>query len=69
MIVQRDPLLDTLQYITTAHNYSTAFVANKSGVSKSTIRAWETGRTRRPLATTLAAVARVYGYQLVLTKK
>lgn len=68
-MLKRDPLLQQLDAIRTQTAMSSAVVARKSGVSTSTLRNWETGKTRRPLTTTLAAVAKVYGYQLVLTRR
>lgn len=62
----QDPLLQELQLLRSQRALPLAAVANKSGVSASTLRNWDTGKTKRPLVSTLSAVAKVYGLRLAL---
>ena len=43
-----------------------AFIARSAGVHHKTIDAWLTGRTKKPYATSLEAVARALGKRLIV---
>jgi transcriptional regulator with XRE-family HTH domain len=63
----KDPVIDKLRGIVGGHKYSE--VADKSGVSESTIHNWFHGKTKRPQYATVMAVARALGYKQVFVKR
>jgi transcriptional regulator with XRE-family HTH domain len=62
----RDPLLDeTLRCLAES---GTAYIAHKSGLSKSTITNWRSGKTKRPQAASLSVALRAAGFKLTIVK-
>ena len=45
------------------------FITTKSGVCYSTLKNWETGKTRRPQVPTMNAVLKVLGYELDIVRR
>jgi len=57
----RDPILDVLATARADEGVTFKETHARSGVSTSTLRNWERGKTRRPQFATVVAVARTYG--------
>ena len=57
----KDPVIDVMRGVVEDANMSYQDVRDESGVSKSTIRNWFHGKTRRPQFATVAAVAGACG--------
>lgn len=66
--VDKDPVIDQMRTAIQDSGVTFAYIEQKSGVGKSTLHAWFNGRTKRPQHTTVMAVLRAIGYDLVLTK-
>lgn len=66
-IPYRDPLLD--EALRALSSIETTFLANKSGLSRSTIANWRSGKTRRPQSISLQFALRAAGYDLAIVKK
>lgn len=62
--IDKDPIIDEVRtiYENSGANYS--WIAEHSGVTPNTLRAWFDGRTKRPQAATINAVLRALGYKL-----
>lgn len=65
----KDPILYTVLELLRKSNRSNHSIAIEAGISPLTIQRWEYGITRRPQVTTIRAVLRVLGYDLVLSRK
>jgi DNA-binding phage protein len=65
--VDKDPVIDQMRGIVKGYKHSE--VADKSGVSESTIYNWFEGKTKRPQYATVMAVVRAMGYKQVWTKR
>lgn len=64
---RQDPLLSqVLQHLASR---SDAYVCEKSGFSRSTLRAWRTGKTQRPQALSLQFALQTVGLILTITRK
>jgi transcriptional regulator with XRE-family HTH domain len=66
--IDRDPVLEEITRAITDSGRSLAWVAERSGVSRSTIYRWENGRTRRPQNLTVEFVLKVLGYERIVRK-
>lgn len=64
VFVDKDPIIDEVRTLidTSGTNYS--WIEEHSGVTAVTLRAWFYGKTRKPQAATVNAVARALGYKL-----
>ena len=58
------PLIDELFLEACEHGYTLSALANRSGVSRTTLKNWFSGRTTRPQVPTLNAVGKLFGLQL-----
>lgn len=66
LFIDKHPVIDEIRALMKDGGYSHRELAEKSGVSVSTLRNWDLGNTIRPQAPTLNAVARVFGKRLGL---
>jgi transcriptional regulator with XRE-family HTH domain len=66
LFIDKHPVIDEIRMLMKDTGYSRKDLAEASGVSPSTLRAWDLGQTTRPQAPTLNAVARVFGKRLGL---
>jgi transcriptional regulator with XRE-family HTH domain len=62
--VDKDPIIDEIRTVVEDSGFSYKQIEDESGVSWATLHAWFNGKTRRPQAATLNAVARALGYKL-----
>jgi transcriptional regulator with XRE-family HTH domain len=62
--VDKDPIIDEIRTVVEESGVSYKQIEDESGVTDSTLRSWFQGKTRRPQAATLNAVARALGYKL-----
>lgn len=62
-----DPLLE--QVLDHLHGKSAADIARKTGISTSTLRAWRSGKTRRPQSVTMSFALRAVGMRLGIVEK
>jgi transcriptional regulator with XRE-family HTH domain len=60
----KDPIIDEIRTVVQDSGVSYRQIEEESGVTGSTLHAWFHGKTRRPQAATLNAVARALGYKL-----
>lgn len=60
--------LKNIQSIAAQSGHTLASLANKSGVSRSTLRNWFSGKTMRPQLPTVKAVLKGLGYSVTFTK-
>jgi|HubBroStandDraft_2_1064218.scaffolds.fasta_scaffold350404_3 transcriptional regulator with XRE-family HTH domain len=60
----KDPIIDEVRTIVQMSGFSYLKIEEHSGVTSQTLRAWFQGKTRKPQAATLNAVARALGYKL-----
>jgi transcriptional regulator with XRE-family HTH domain len=60
----KDPIIDEIRTIFQAAHVTKQWVEDESGVTSTTLHAWFDGKTRRPQAATINAVARALGYKL-----
>lgn len=61
-----DPFLAEANRVIARSSNSLAAVARRSGVHPSTLRAWRSGKTRRPQHLTLVFALRACGYRFKL---
>ena len=66
--VDKDPLMYELFAAMDSSGLSDNAIAEKSGVCRSTIYNWRTGKTRKPLAPTIQMVGRYVGLKLAWVK-
>lgn len=59
----RDPILELITRLVTDSGYSLAAIEDRCGVCASTIRSWQTGKTKRPQNATVEMVLRTLGYR------
>lgn len=64
--VDKDPIIDELRTMIQATEISYKEIERRSGVATATLNAWFKGRTKRPQAATVRAVARCMGADLTL---
>lgn len=64
--VDKDPLLDKIIDAIDESGVSKAQITAKSGVTFSTLKNWENGKTKRGLSSTMNAVLRAIGKELVI---
>lgn len=64
-----DPILDRVEEVLYHNGVTKAEIVRRSGVSASTIRNYETKKTRSPNATTLNATLMALGFELTVTKR
>lgn len=67
--VDRDPILDKVNSAMDESKLTDKAIADKSGVSVSTIRAWRYGDVKRPQHLTLKFVLDACGYELEVRKR
>jgi len=60
----RDPMLDDVLALLAADKRSNFAKANVSGLSPSTLKNWETGKTQRPAGVSLQMAYKMLGYRL-----
>lgn len=60
----RDPMLDDLLNLLSADRRSNFAKANVSGLSPSTLKNWESGKTRHPQSVSVQMAYRMLGYRL-----
>jgi transcriptional regulator with XRE-family HTH domain len=60
----KDPIIDEIRTVVQDSGVSYRQIEEESGVTSWTLRSWFDGKTRRPQAATLNAVARALGYKL-----
>jgi DNA-binding transcriptional regulator YiaG len=65
----RDPMLQQVLEIFHGSDMSAAKVAEKSGISVTTIRNWNSGKTMRPQNITMEFALRAMGYKRVIVKQ
>jgi hypothetical protein len=64
----RDPLmLETIELMRMSNKTNT-MINSKCGVSKSCLRSWQKGKTKRPQAATLRFVLRAIGYNIKIER-
>jgi len=63
-----EPALKSIQSIAAQSGHTLASLANKSGVSRSTLRNWFSGKTMRPQLPTVKVVLKGLGYSVTFTK-
>lgn len=64
--IDRDPELDVVMEAVHQSPKSLAQISRESGVSLTTIRNWDLGRTRRPQRVTMEFVLRACGRRMVI---
>ncbi len=64
----RDPILDLVNSLIEESNMSRLQIAVKCGVSISTLRNWDIGKTKRPQAVTVKFVLEAMGYSLAVQR-
>ena len=68
-IASTDELICVLYDESMRRGFTIAALANRSGVCRSTLRNWFSGRTTRPQTPTLNAVGKVFGIELTWTPR
>jgi len=63
----KDPIIDKMRGFTKGFSYSE--IAEKSGVSHTTLHNWFEGKTQRPQYATVMAVAHACGFKVVFVKR
>lgn len=63
-----DPMRDRTVALIRQSNHSKAYIARRSGVSLSCLRAWERGTTRNPQNSTLTFALRAAGWERTLRR-
>jgi hypothetical protein len=66
--VDKDPIIDQMRTLIEDAGVSWLFIERHSGVSRSCLRAWFKGKTRRPQHPTVKAVLRSIGYDYQIVK-
>jgi transcriptional regulator with XRE-family HTH domain len=64
VFVDKDPIIDEVRTIVQASGWTHKRIQEESGVTTMTLRNWFGGKTMKPQAATLNAVARALGYKL-----
>jgi hypothetical protein len=62
----RDPILELVSRAITDSGWSLKGIEDKCGVTTTTLRAWQSGRTRRPQNSTVEMVLRTLGWSRVI---
>jgi hypothetical protein len=62
--VDKDPIIDEVRTMVSDSGASYKWIEDHSGVTTATLYAWFSGKTRKPQAATINAVARALGYKL-----
>jgi len=65
----RDPVLEEVIRIINTRNVSLTHLAERSGVSVSTLRNWINGKTRRPQRLTMEFAIRPMGYEMTIQRR
>ncbi len=60
--IDRDPILEFITKDITDSGWSLAFIAERSGVSASTLASWQKGHTKHPQNITVTAVLTALGW-------
>jgi uncharacterized membrane-anchored protein YjiN (DUF445 family) len=67
--LDHDPgMLETVELMRQS-NKTNSMISTKCGVSKTCLRNWQKGKTKRPQITTLRFVLRALGYDLSITRR
>ena len=66
LFIDKHPVIDEIRALMKGAAYSRKRLAEESGVCVTTLRNWDLGKTVRPQAPTLNAVAKVFGKRLGL---
>ena len=61
---EKDPIIDEIRTVVRDSGATYKHIEEHSGVTSQTLHAWFDGKTRKPQAATLNAVARALGYKL-----
>lgn len=69
VFVEKDPIIDVMRTVVEDSKRSYQFIHDNSGVSKTTLRSWFVGKTRRPQFATVAAVVRSLGQDISVAGK
>lgn len=62
--VDKDPIIDEVRTMVQTSGANYKWIEDHSGVTSTTLSAWFHGKTKKPQAATLNAVARALGYKL-----
>ena len=62
--IDKDPIIDEVRTMINNSGANYKWVEEHSGVTSTTLNAWFNGKTKKPQAATLNAVARALGYKL-----
>ncbi len=65
LFVDKDPIIDAFRTARSDKGLSYAELSAESGVSATTFRNWEHGKTRRPMFSTVMAAVNALGKKLV----
>lgn len=66
--VDKDPILDEIRTIVQDSGATYTYISATSGVSMGTLVNWFGGKTKRPQAASINAVARALGYKLAFVR-
>lgn len=64
----KDPILDLVNHLIDESHMSLQGISNKCGVSYSTLRNWQVGKTKKPQAVTVKFVLEAIGYSLAVKR-
>jgi len=64
----RDPILDLVNHLVQQSPMTYTQISVSCGVSQSTLRNWDRGKTKRPQAVTVKFVLRAIGYELAVRR-
>ena len=67
--VDKDPVIDRVRTMIKDAGVSHDEIERRSGVTTQTLRNWFSGRTKRPLHSTVMAVVRCLGYEMAFVRK
>lgn len=67
--IDKDPIIDVMRTLAQDSHKSYREISDESGVSSTTLRNWDLGKTRRPQFCTVAAVAGVFGKSIGLVNR
>ena len=62
--IDKDPIIDEVRTMVNDSGANYKWIEDHSGVTSNTLHAWFNGKTKKPQAATLNAVARALGYKL-----
>ena len=62
--IDKDPIIDEIRTIYQDSGANYKWIEEHSGVTSTTLSAWFSGKTKKPQAATINAVARALGYKL-----